>query len=156
MCGQICKPETLRNTNIAFRFWMWRSQGLWHDGLHLFMRDRNLWRVGVTKCALGRGVCACQVHRWTCPCVEIQVSMIIRPHATHQLNVQHNQEHRSIKNLKSHICMGQRVGQSHLLWYAQPEVNCQPSHCWGISEIKLLHARIAFLEHHVHKLCLMF
>ena len=31
-------------------------------------------------------VLACRVHWWTCPWVEIQVSMIIRPHATSQRN----------------------------------------------------------------------
>ena len=37
-------------------------------------------------CAPGRGVWACQVHRWTCPWVEIQVSTIIRSHATRRCN----------------------------------------------------------------------
>ena len=37
---------------------------------------------------------------------------------------QHNQEHRSIKNQKqSYICMGQRTGQSHLLWLCAPAIN---------------------------------
>ena len=38
------------------------------------------------KCAPGRGVCACQVHRWTYRWVEIQIFMIIIPHATRQRN----------------------------------------------------------------------
>ena len=90
---------------------------------------------------------ACQVHRWTCPWVEIQVSMIIRPHATSQRNrttqsrawsSQRSVYHRFLRaNAPANhtwfgitlrqkhnavaavriIYMGQGAGQSHLVWY---------------------------------------
>ena len=50
---------------------------------------------------------------------------------------QHNPEYRSIQHRISHICLGQRWAQSHLLWYyVQPTINCQPSYCWGIWKIE--------------------
>ena len=45
---------------------------------------------------------------------------------------QQNHEHVQPTVSLPHICLGQRAGQSHLLWsYVQPAVNCQPSYCWG-------------------------
>ena len=51
-------------------------------------------------------VCACQVHRWTCPWVEIQVSMIIRPHATREHNPATESRARSTQRSVSHTLSG--------------------------------------------------
>ena len=38
--------------------------------------------------------------------------------------------------------------------YVQPAVNCQPSYCWGISEIKLQEAKNQILKSGVRRVCL--
>ena len=43
---------------MALQFRIRRHLGHEHEGLHLFVQHRNLWRVVLTKCAPGRGVCA--------------------------------------------------------------------------------------------------
>ena len=132
------------------------------------MQDRILENIGISisgpdqKCS-DTTLLACQVHRWTCPWVEIQVSMIIRPHATRQQSrttpsrarlSQRSVYHRFIwaNEPANHTCFGitlrqkhnavaalrvivtgQHPGQSHQRRYLQLAVNRQPGYHQGNS-----------------------
>ena len=67
------------------------------------------------KMSLAISVRACQVHRWTCPWVEIQVSMTTRPHAIRQRN----------RTMQSRERSSQRSMYPRSLW-----VNAPANHTW--------------------------
>ena len=50
--------------------------------------------------------------------------------------------------------MSHVAGSDRLRVYVQPAVNCQPSYCWGISEIKFQEAKNQILKSGVRRVCL--
>ena len=119
----------MRKTNMLIR------------NIHVLMRNNNILirkikvlstkinkKTGLNKMCFTISVRACQVHRWTCPWVEIQDFMIIRPHAT----IQRNRITQS-RALLSQRSVYHRFLRANALANLQPAVNRQPGYRPGDS-----------------------